>query len=136
MKRVSAAIVAGCLAGSMMFAAPAKAFYPDPGDLLFRFVSGDWFFLFYLSYSDEAPQSAGQSPTEDCASGAPVKMERLKDGDWIVVQSGKTNKKGKFKELIKPAKPGKYRAHVLAYTTPDNNDCFEGYGKPKRFKKE
>lgn len=132
MKRLGALVVAMSLAGTLLIAAPAKAFYPEPGELFFRLLSGDWYYFFTLGYSD-VPRAAGEDPMKDCATGAPVEIERKKDGVWKVVMGGKTNDKGKFRKKMDPAKSGKYRAHILAYTTPDGVECYEGYGAPKRF---
>jgi hypothetical protein len=142
MKRLSGVIAAAVLANTLMFVGPAYAYHPDADNLTFRQQEegpSTWIILLILKYGktppDDAPMRvAGETPTEDCATGAPVKIERKKKTGWAKVLQGKTNKKAKFKKKLDPAKPGKYRAHIPAYTTPDGNSCFEGYGKPKKFK--
>ncbi|MPZ71015.1 MAG: hypothetical protein GEU71_16050 [Actinobacteria bacterium] len=140
MKRLSGVIAAVLLANTLMFVGPAKAYYPTPGEIFFEQGLVGWLVLVTLDYSSTPPQDApalgaGVSPTKDCATGAPVRIERKKKTGWVKVLKGKTNKKAKFKKKLDPAKPGKYRAHIPAYTTPDGNSCFEGYGKPKKFTK-
>ena len=135
MGRFRKLVVVGTTAAMLLPAAPAKAYHPAPALAMRHVVISQTTLLLVvirLSYSTSPPnRTLGTQPTEDCATGAPVRIERKKDDGWKVVARGRTNDNAKLKKRL-PDRKGKYRAHILAYTTDDNNECFEGYSVVKR----